>query len=163
MNNPNSINCGNLRFSDKELCELDGKQILISVPKKDIILITIEFGHAVERPITELSIGLVLCTLGVLFGLLPLRAYFLDPVPLREPLYAFKLFAYALPLVGLGMYFIIPLFRKSYYLNVCTMSDKRKIGLKDCEPHTVINISQQLGYPINANSGPNKFIQPDRE
>jgi len=71
---------------------------------------------------------------------------------------ALKPFALAIPLILIGIYVIIPVFRRCYYISIRTNSDVRKLPLKGCSPSEVVNACRSLGYTISESS-PNKLVQ----
>jgi len=140
------ITCGNIQFSEESVHELDGKQVIVSIPKADIISITISFGESVEKPVLQFSAGIFMCILGFVIGVWPSIGFILHHVPV-EPI-VLKPFAFAVPLIFIGIAVIVPIFRKCHYLRVRTSSDERKLPIKGCSLSEVLNAGRSFGYLI---------------
>jgi hypothetical protein len=62
------------------LNELDGNQIIISIPRSTIVSVSLSYGEGVERPIRQIIIGVILCLLGLVIAN-ALRGLFSHEVP----------------------------------------------------------------------------------
>ncbi len=107
---------GSIRFTAQEVQELDGNQIVVSVPRKEITSICLCYGEGVERPILQFIAGIIMSALGFILGVYPILGMFRGET-VGEPI-AVKPFAFAAPLIFIGVAVIIPIFRRSYYLLV---------------------------------------------
>ncbi len=120
---------------------------MVSIPKSEIVSITVCYGQSVEKPILQMIAGVLTSLLGFFMGVWPLVGYIYDPGTLKG---GSKLLPYglALPLILIGIYLIAPVFRKCYYLIIATPSGKRKIPSKDCGPAEVADAGRSLDYLI---------------
>jgi len=140
--------CGNIRFTDAKLEELDGTQIMASVQKAEILSIELKFGESVEKPVRQILIGVLLCILAFVIGVWPLLGYFSDFKPGAKTPY-FQPIASAITLFIFGGFLILPVFKKAHYLLVTTSSGTRKLTVKGCEAAELIKIGNNLGYVIS--------------
>jgi hypothetical protein len=143
----NNITSGNIRFTEEDIQELDGNQVVVSVPRKEITSISLRYGESVERPILQLLGGIILCVIGLVIGVRPIIWVFFEREPVGEPV-ALKPFAFAAPLILIGAAVIIPIFRRSHYLLVTTKNDRRKLTIRNVTPVEVINSAQNAGYEV---------------
>jgi hypothetical protein len=153
--NMDSTICGNIKFSQDAVCEMDGKKIIVSISKMDILRIVISFGRSAERPIAQGLSGLVLCAIGFFIGLIPLSNIIVGIINgehINEAYYVIKPFAYASPLIFLGLWLIWSTFRKSYYLLVQTKEGERKLSIGKSLPSDVYVAASNYGYTVD-NSG----------
>jgi hypothetical protein len=137
---------GSIRFTAEEVQELDGNQIIVSVTRKEITSISFCYGEGVERPILQFIAGLIMCALGFVLGVYPILGMFRGET-VGEPI-AVKPFAFAAPLILIGVAVIIPIFRKSRYLLVITNNDRRKLTIRNASSAEVINSAQIAGYEM---------------
>ena len=61
-----------------------------------------------------------------------------------------KLIAFAVPLVLIGLWLFIDIFRRSHYLLIKTDSGMRRIPLENCIPSEVIIAASNMGYPVDS-------------
>jgi hypothetical protein len=140
-----AVNCGNIRFSKDAVKELDGMQIMVSIPKAEITSIKLAYGESVEKPLVQITSGIILCLTGFFLGVWPLADYISHLNTQRGGYLA--PFAFAAPLIVLGISLIVPVFRRRKYLLVTTISGHRKLPIKDCNPLEAITVARSLGYP----------------
>ena len=57
-------------------------------------------------------------------------------------------YGFALPLILIGIYLIVPVFRRCNYLLVHTQSGKRKLTVKEGTVSEIVTAARVLGYPI---------------
>jgi len=144
-----NINCGNIRFSNECLHELDGNRAIVSIPKTEIRSITVLFGRSSERPFLQIVAGSIFCILGLLIGVWPILGFIIEREPVREAVIVLKPFAFAAPLLIIGVYSIWQAIRKSHYLLVQTLTDERKLPIDGCSLSVIINTGKNFGYPIS--------------
>jgi hypothetical protein len=137
---------GSIRFTVEEVQELDGNQIVVSVPRKEITSISLCYGEGVERPILQFIAGMITCALGFVIGVYPIVGMFSGET-VGEPI-AVKPFAFAAPLIFIGVAVIIPIFRRSHYLLVITKNDRRKLTIRNASQVEVMNSAQSAGYEM---------------
>ena len=120
---------------------------MVSIPKSDIVSITVCYGQSVEKPILQIIAGMLTVSLGFFIGVWPLVGYIYDAGTLRG---GSKLLPYglAVPLILIGIYLIAPVFRRCNYLLIVTISGRRrKLSIKGCDPSEVVNAGKVLGIP----------------
>jgi hypothetical protein len=141
------ITCGNIRFSRENIGELYGARVIVSIPRTDITSISLRYGESVERPILEIIVGIFLMLAGFFVGIWPLVGY-LSSFDTQKGGYLMPI-AFAVPLVLLGIWIIVPVFSRRYYLLIATKSGKRKLAITGCSPSEVSKAGKALGYSIN--------------
>ncbi|MGC8494543.1 MAG: hypothetical protein ACP5SH_22700 [Syntrophobacteraceae bacterium] len=142
-----TITCGNIRFLEHEINELDGSQVLVSIPKSVILSITVCHGQSVEKPFRQVILGILMVLMGFVMGVWPLVS---NVFSMGGPKGGSKLliFGFAVPLIPIGIYTVAPVFRASSYLLICTTSGTRKLPIKSCMPSELINAGKIFGYNI---------------
>jgi len=144
-----SISCGNIRFTSEKVCELDGNTVILSIPKQEIANVSVAFGRSVERPLARIMVGLVLCFTGLLLGVWPLYKWFTTHDTSGLVASQLKPFAFAAPLVLIGLWLLMEVFRRSHYLLLETHSGMRRVPLGECSPSEVLVAANNLGYPVD--------------
>ncbi len=126
---------------------------MVSIPKSKIISITVGYGQSVEKTILQIVAGMLTVSLGFFIGVWPLVGYIFDPGALRG---GSKLLPYgfAAPLILIGIYLVVPVFRRCDYLVIVTGSGRRKLPIKSCSPCEVVNAGKTFGYLITARVAP---------
>ncbi len=140
-----NITCGNISFAETDIYEVDGAQIMISIPYENIISLSFGFGESIERPIRQLMLGIACCAFGCPGAWLILD-YLFHGVDTRPPF--FLPIVSAATLIPIGISLILPVFRKSHYLAIKTHSGIKKITLKNCDFQEVVNAANQKGITI---------------
>jgi hypothetical protein len=141
-----AIICGNISFSGEHVKEFDGAQVMASIPKAEITSIKFSYGESVEKPVIQIIAGIVSCLLGFFIGVWPLAGYLSNLYMQRGGHIA--LIVFAIPLILIGIYLIVPVFSRCSYLLVNTQSGKRKLTMKDCSPSEIVTAARTFGYPI---------------
>jgi hypothetical protein len=142
-----SITCGNIRFSEEDVKELDGGQVLVSIKRSDIQSITVCYGQSSEKPVVQVAIGIFTLLIGCSIGLWPLIGYIVN-LGTRSGGHIAPI-AFAVPLILIGVYIILPVFRRCYYLLIITSGlEKRKLPLDGCAVRDVVEACQALGYSV---------------
>jgi hypothetical protein len=59
------LKCNNIVISTRGLAEVDGKKIILFVPKDEVNQITLKYGKAEHNPIISLVIGIILALVGL--------------------------------------------------------------------------------------------------
>ncbi len=139
-----TITCGNIRFSKQDIKELDGIQVMVSIPKTEIVSITVSYGESVEKPILQIIAGILLALLGFCIGVWPLLPA-ISNLGAQRGTHSF-LFGFAAPLILIGIFLIVPVFRMCDYLLITTRSGRRKLQMKGCSPSEIANAGKALGY-----------------
>jgi hypothetical protein len=139
---------GNIQVTLNSLNELDGNQVIVSIPKAEIRSVTLCNGESVERPVRQLISGGVFIVLGFVIGVWPLAGIIFNHEVIREAI-AIKPFVMAIPSIFIGTYLIIPIFQKNYYLRVQTISAQRKLPIKGVSPSAVIDACKSFNYPVS--------------
>jgi len=138
--------CGNIVFSSEYIKEMDGKQVIVSIPKSDIIHIEVRHGESVEKPILNIIIGIVMIIIGCSLGVSPILDFIFNLG--RQQGGNGMLVAFSLPLIILGISFILPIFQKRDYLLVFIRSGRRKLAIKDCAICDIVDTAKSLGFAI---------------
>lgn len=147
-----NITSGSIRFTAEGIQEVDGNQVAVSVPRKEIKAISLCYGQSVEKPIFQFIAGILICALGFIIGVWPSLDIILNHQTVGTPI-ILKTFAFAAPLIVIGVAVIIPIFRKSHYLFVVTNTDKRKLTIRKASPVEVINSAEIAGYKVLGPTG----------
>jgi hypothetical protein len=147
-----AISLSSIRISSDSIAELDGSRTSISIPRQDIINISLKYGSTSERPIAQFMVSVILVGLGLYLGVYPLADMIVRGNYFSN-LQSFKLFAYAVPLILLGGYYLNRLFIKRFYLLVYTNNDKRRLVFNDKltegEVQTfIMNCNNSLRYGV---------------
>lgn len=130
-----------IAISETEIAEYDGHKKVVVIPIDDIKETVIEYGFSEERPITSIIIGFICLAPGVSLGLLPIYSYFSRFLK-GERIGGGNvgLFAFAVPLIFIGVYFIFKVFRRSYFLKIVTNTSNRKLPFNRNTEKTNIDI-----------------------
>jgi hypothetical protein len=139
-----SFDCGNIRFNEDSIKELEGTQVMVSIPRADVVSIELRYGNSVEKPIMQTISGTVLCLLGFSIGVWPLVGY-LSHANSQGSGYLAPI-AFAVPLILLGIYTMAPVVRRCNYLLVTTASGSRKLSIKGCNPSDLLSTARSCGY-----------------
>ena len=121
-----------------EVSEYDENIKIISIPKDKIENISLEYGFYSERFFAQLFVSIVLILLGFVIGFMPLYRMFLKSDFPEEGI-ALKPFAFALPMILIGGYYFVSLFRRKYYLSVKADGEIRKLVFQERTPFLEIN------------------------
>jgi putative Mn2+ efflux pump MntP len=141
-----SLVLSSIEFSPASVSELDGRSKSFTVSKADIENISLQYGFAVERPITQAIVSIVLILLGLVMGAYPLYGMLVrNDLPFSYT--ALKLYAFAVPLVIIGGYYLRPFFVKRFYLLIYTRTDRRKLVFGDR-----ISLGEVRAFVMNCNS-----------
>ncbi|MGA3113589.1 MAG: hypothetical protein ABSF90_04055 [Syntrophobacteraceae bacterium] len=76
-----SITCGNIRFSPQDIRELEGVQVMASIPKAEIVSMSVCYGESVEKPVLQIVAGVMAILLGFLIGVWPVIGAFFPCLP----------------------------------------------------------------------------------
>ena len=157
MDSTDTIRCSSVEISTKGLSEFDQQTRIISIPREQIIKITLHYGARAERPIVQVVFGLTLFILGLTIGILPLVHVLSGDNLAREiqdtrP-YNFRILAYALALIPTGLWFLLRAMSHGYYLLVKTGKGRKKLffqkSTKSSEVFEFINKGRtDFGYEI---------------
>jgi hypothetical protein len=120
---------GLIEITENEVAEFDRNRKIVAIPKDQIEEISLEYGFSEERPITSIVIGFLLLLLGIGFGLIPIMGIILQIT--NDELVGgsrnFGVFAFAIPLLFLGAWFVFKTFKYRHFLKVVTSSNTRKL------------------------------------
>ena len=146
----------NIEISENDVSEYDKSLKVVVIPRDKIYTITLEYGFSEERPIISISFGFVTICLGVWFGLLPILRMLLRFINGEHVYGNVGIFAFSVPLLFIGGWFIIKAFRYSYFLKVATIKTTRKMSFgKSIEKTTVQSFIEEcnaaFGYNIYLN------------
>lgn len=139
--------CGNIAFSTDNIKEMDGRQVIISINRNDVIRIEIHHGVSVEKPISHIIIGLVMIVIGCSLGVSPILG-FLSSLN-KEHVGRGLIVAFAIPLIMLGVTLILPVFQKHDYLLILTKSGRRKLAIRHCDIGDIVDIGKRFGFVIS--------------
>ena len=107
-----TIICGSIRFTAEAIQELDGKQVIVTVPREEVTSVSLCYGESVEKPILQFIAGLIMCAIGLVLGVWPILRI-LSGERVGEPI-AVKPFVFAAPLIFIGAAVMIPIFQRSH-------------------------------------------------
>jgi hypothetical protein len=143
----NAVRFHNIEFSPEGIALLSQNSKLLFVAKKEIRQITLKYGFQSERPIVEMTFGILILGLGVYLILnIILKALIYRVMHVEELL--------GLLLLPIGGWFFVDGFRKRLYFEVKLDNDKRKFPLgknpDKNELQKFIRYASQLGYVIDA-------------
>jgi hypothetical protein len=141
-----SMVLSSIEFSSDSVSELDGHRKSVSIAKADIQDIFLRHGHTAERPITQAVVSIILILLGFIMGVYPLYGMVVrHDLPFSYA--ALKLFAFAVPLVFIGGFYLRPLFANRFYLLVYTKTGERKLVFND-----KLSLEEVQSFVMNCNS-----------
>ncbi len=160
MNN-SSIRLSSVEFSGASVSEIDGNQMMLSLPREQIASMTLERGIKSERPLVDILIGSAFILTGFyVYWPLLLSLWgkiFLSPGSELAPRIASsKLIVFGLILVPVGVYLIFTALKKRYFLLIITTHGmKRKIVFDADISYTEIRsfieqVRTRYGYQIAA-------------
>jgi hypothetical protein len=136
-----------IEFRSDSISELDGKRRTVTISRNDMNVISLRHGFSVERPIAHAIIGIGLVALGFVLGVRPLYLVVANRDFGPEPC-TLDIFAYAVPLILLGGYFIYSMMIKRYFLLVLTKSGtKRKLVFRG-----KLSFGEVCAFVMNCNS-----------
>lgn len=145
-------------MSAEVVAEIDGNQVMVSLPRDQIASMTLHHGIKSERPIIDITIGVIFIFIGIyiFFPMLSslVSAIFLGPIVPRYN--ASKFVSMGLVFVPIGIYFIADVIRKRYFLLITTKrGDKRKIVFNSDISYTELRsfidqAKMKYGYEISA-------------
>lgn len=144
---------GNIEISESEISEYDRNLKAVIIPKERIATISIEHGISEERPIISILIGLIILSFGIGFELLPISRMLLRSINGESVHGNMGIFAFAVPLLFIGVWFILKTMRYSYFIKVATVKRTRKIPVGKSAQKTEIqsfieDCNSTLGYNI---------------
>jgi hypothetical protein len=147
---------GNIEISESEISEYDRNLKAVIIPKEKKATISIEHGFSEERPILSILIGLLTLTLGIGFGLLPISRMLLRSINGAYVNGNMGIFAFSVPLLFIGGWFIVKTMRYSYFIKVATVQRTRKMPFGTSVQKTEIqsfieDCNSTLGYNILIN------------
>ncbi len=150
IDNSASRTFGNIHFTKEAVCELDGEKVIVSIVKADINGMKVSFGRTAKRPVAQFITGLIISSIGLLglFPFLNLIVNILKKDTLSEPLFTGDLWIFGPPLLMVGSWLLIGVFRKSQFLLVRTRTGERRLPLGKCIPSEVLKVAGNLGYPV---------------
>ena len=150
-----------VEITEKNISEMDNKRLILSISREKITQISLRFGIPAEKPLRECLFYLLLLFVGLVVGVLPMLAYFINPnspgywLPYyvgktAHPIFIFTITAAFFPF---GIYLLFQSFKKKYYLEIFTGNDKRKIVFRDSITHENVlefidKIQRTYGYKI---------------
>jgi hypothetical protein len=136
MNNL-SVRLSSVEITAASVTEIDGKQVIVSLPRDQIVSLTMQKGIKSERPIVDIVIGAVLILMGVYIFLPMLSGLcspsFLEPQNNLNSRYTPMHFVVmGLVPIPIGIYLIFNALQKRYFLQIYTTKGmKRKIVFND--------------------------------
>jgi hypothetical protein len=146
------MNLSSIEVSEESISEMDGKWKSVSILRKDIVDISLKYGFTTERPVTQAAVNIVLIMLGLSLGVYPLYGVLLHHDFPSEGAYPLDIFAYAVPLIIIGVYLFYRMCAKRFYLLVRTEKDNRKLVFKDKvsqgEVKAFVMNCKSLGYGV---------------
>lgn len=132
-----SLRLSPVEISADTVSEIDGKQLMVSLPRDQIASLTLQKGIKSERPIVSIAIGVLLILMGF-YIFLPMFLDLWGPILLEpgsnlSPRHAPTSFVVmGLVPIPIGLYLIITALQKRYFLLVVTANGmKRKIVFDD--------------------------------
>ena len=149
------IKCSTVGISEDSVSEYDRNVKILSVPIKNIHLISLEQGSPVERPIVQIFIGIMLLAMGIGLGVWPLLDIF-SKNDLPSNSYSLWPFAFAVPLALIGFWFLMRFFQKRYFLLIETEKELRKLvfdtNVSDHEVRLFVDKANSL-FGLNISKG----------
>ena len=142
-----SFSCGSIAFSNEYIREMDGRQVIVSIPKEDVIKLEVHHGVSIEKPILNVIIGVGMIVIGCLLGVSPILG-FLSNLGSQQGGFG-MIVAFSMPLIVLGVGFILPVFQKRDYLLILTKSGRRKLTIKHCAIGDIVDIGKRFGFVIS--------------
>lgn len=126
----------------------------MSVPRERILEVTLVYGTGAQRPIVQAAVSLIIVILGIFLGVLPL--YHVLSKGMSN--YNLKGFAFALLLVPIGIWLLIEVLQRKYYLLVKTDKRAQKVVFKSSTKASEISefikkAQEDFGYNINIKRG----------
>ena len=145
-----------IEITKDEVAEFDRNRKIIAIPKDHIKEISLEYDYSEERPIVSIIIGVFLFIIGFVFGLMPVFQLIKKMLE-NNSTGVFGPFALAIPLLFLGVWFILRVFQKRSFLKVVANSTTRKLSFgKGIEKTTLEKFIKRscrdLGYNISINA-----------
>ena len=149
------IRCSTVEISEDSVSEYDRNVKILSFPIKNMHVISLEQGSPVERPIVQIFIGIMLLAMGIGFGVWPLFDMF-SKNDLSSNSYSLWPFAFAVPLILIGFWFLTEFFQKRYFLLIETEKELRKIvfdtNVSDHEVRLFVDRANRL-FGLNISRG----------
>ena len=144
---PHAVQFTSVVFKAESMELLSHGRTILSIPKKEILRITLKYGYQSERPLAQVLFGIALILVGLYFLL-----DFLLQIAIHRTVYGTMLLS--ILLLPLGGWFSIDGLRQRYYFEVRLDHDTRKFPL-DRQPDTnqlqeFIQRASKLGYVIDA-------------
>jgi hypothetical protein len=144
---------GNIEISENSVSEYDRNFKAVVIPKEEITTISLEHGFSEERPIISIIIGLITMVLGIGLGLLPILQMLQRSISGEYVHGNMGIFAFSVPLLFIGGWFILKALRYNYFLKVDTTNRTRKMPFGKSIEKTAIqsfieDCNSILGYNI---------------
>ena len=153
--NQTIIQCSTVCLSKDSVFEKDRNKIVLSIPKEQILRLSLNYGFYSERPFIQALISIFFVISGFSFGVPIVRYVFFEENKSGASANAMKIFAYGIPLILLGLWFLADLLRRRYYLLVDTAEKSRKVVFKSevsqSELHNFVKEAKsKFGYDIES-------------
>ena len=149
----NHLKFSTVEITEEEVAEYDGNKKIVAIERKDINTIDLKYGFIGEYFIVQIICGFVCIGISLILGFFPvIRMFSENDFPSTYAI--LPTFAYAIPLIFIGLYLILSLLKRKYYLDVIFGNKRRKIIFQDDKSSIEIidfvkKVNSGLGYHIS--------------
>ena len=128
----NKIILSTVKISQKGITEVEGKRDSIFVPRERINSVNLLYGCGVQRPLIQTVLGIALVLIPLYFFLPPFWELVNSQINSNNQGGGRALQFFALPLlfVPFGIWFLMEVFKKSFYFLIKTKTENKKIVLR---------------------------------
>ncbi len=151
------IKLSTVKISQKGISEINGNKDSVFVPREHIHFINLLYGCGAQRPIMQTVLGTALTLIPLYFFLPPLLEIinFQDNAGSQSGGNAFKFIVLPLMFAPFGIFFLMEVFVKTFYLIIKTETENKKIVFQDkvSQPELYQFIEQannDFGYSITS-------------
>ena len=142
-----------VEITEEEVAEYDGNTKIVAIERKDINTIDLKYGFIGENFIVQIICGFVCIGISMILGFFPVFRMFSEG-DFPSTVAILPTFAYAMPLILIGLYLILSLLKRKYYLDVVFGNKRRKIIFQGDKSSVEIidfvkNVNSGLGYHIS--------------
>jgi hypothetical protein len=159
----NAIRCSGVAISGSCISELQGEEIIASVPRERIKSIRLCYDSGAKRPFLQFSIGFILVSLGLIFGVAAFIAAAAGAELVWIMTYGFEV-SLALTILwivtGIGLWLLMGVFQETYHFLIDTEKGTEKIRFDKStdirEIHNFVRRAKlKFGYEIEESATEN--------
>ena len=157
-----AIKLSSIEISRENISELDGKKVITSIPKNDILTIVLKYGNISERIVLQLIFSIFTILFGLYIGFMPTIKLIYDiysnagvDIGHTYPHQELMIILFPIFFIPSGIYFFIVTLRRRYYLLITTQIDKRKFVFNDMVTFHELSLfictaKEKYGYAIES-------------